>query len=204
MPSWELLSAFVIATTVLMLTPGPNVAVIAATGAAHGRKAALAVVAGATLAQGLQIALVVGGLAAILTAFGWLLAGVKWAGVAYLAWLGISAVFSCASETKAQAVSSRKLFTTGAVTALANPKTLVFHAAFLPLFVDPASPAAPQLILLGAVFLLIALIVDGGYALLAGGLKDWFARADLQNLARRGSGGLMLAAAGWLATRRVE
>lgn len=204
MPNWELLSAFVIATTVLMLTPGPNVAVITATGAAHGRKAALVVVAGATLAQGLQIALVVGGLATILSAFGWVLSAIKWAGVAYLAWLGLTALLSRTRSTKPASISPRHLFTTGAVTALANPKTLLFHAAFLPLFVDPSSPAGLQLVYLGGLFLLIALIVDGAYALLAGGLKDWFARADLQVWARRGSGGLVLAAAGWLAMRRVE
>ncbi len=204
MPSLELLIAFVIAASVLMLTPGPNVAVIAATGAAHGRRAALTVVAGATLAQGFQIALVVGGLAALLTAFGWALTAIKWAGVAYLAWMGVSALLQQDEARDAKPLSSNRLFLTGVATALANPKTLVFHAAFLPLFVDPASPAGPQLVLLGGVFLMIALIVDGGYALLAGGLKDWLARADLQRYARKGSGALMLLAAGWLATRRVE
>ena len=204
MPSLELFLVFGLAATVLMLAPGPNVAVIAATGAVHGRRAALTVVLGATLAQGLQIALVVGGLAALLAAFNWALTIVKWAGVAYLAWMGLSALLRGYERGEAKPVSANRLFFTGAVTALANPKTLVFHAAFLPLFVNPAAPAGPQLVLLGALFLTIALIVDGGYALLAGGLKTWLARADLQHVAHRGSGALMLVAAGWLAARRVE
>ena len=204
MPSLELFIAFGLAATVLMLTPGPNVAVIAATGAAHGRQAALTVVLGATLAQGLQIALVVGGLAALLAAFNWALTIVKWAGVAYLAWMGLSALLGGYERGEVKPVSSNRLFFTGAVTALANPKTLMFHAAFLPLFVNPAAPAGPQLVLLGALFLTIALIVDGGYALLAGGLRPWLARAGLQHVAQRGSGALMLVAAGWLAARRVE
>lgn len=204
MPGLETLLAFAAACTALMLTPGPTVAVIAATGAAHGRKAALTVVFGATLAQGVQIALVVAGLAAVLAAFGWALTVVKWVGVAYLAWLGLTALFGRADPAQAEPLSPRRLFATGAATALANPKTLMFHAAFLPLFLNPAAPAFGQLLVLGAIYLAIALIVDSAYAVLAGGLKDILARADLQRLARRGSGALMLAAAGWLAARRVE
>jgi homoserine/homoserine lactone efflux protein len=198
------LLTFALASAALIAIPGPNVAVIVATGAAHGRGSALTVVVGSTLAQAFQIALVVGGLAALLTAFGWALAIIKWAGVAYLAWLGLNALLSKHVRADARPVSSRRLFATGAVTALANPKTLVFHAAFLPLFVDPALPAGPQLLVLGSIYLCIAFAFDSLYAVLAGWMKTAFARFDIQTLAKRGSGVLMLFAAGWLALRRTD
>ncbi|KAA5805515.1 LysE family translocator [Alkalicaulis satelles] len=198
------LLAFVLASAALIAVPGPNVAVIVATGAAHGRRAALTVVAGATLAQAGQIALVAAGLAAFLAAFGWTLTVIKWAGVAYLAWLGVSALMAKAHTGEARPVSARRLFATGAATALANPKTLVFHAAFLPLFVSPDHPAGPQLFILGGVYILVALTLDSLYAVLAGWMKTALSRFDIQTLARRGSGVLMLFAAGWLALRRAE
>lgn len=200
----SVMAAFVLASAALIAVPGPNVAVIVATGAVHGRRAALTVVAGSTLAQAVQIMLVVGGLAALLSAFGWALAAVKWAGVAYLAWLGIRALTAKTGHAEARPVSSGRLFATGAATALANPKTLVFHAAFLPLFVSPAVAPGPQLAVFGLVYLLIALLLDGLYALLAGWMKTALARFDIQRLAQRGSGVLMLTAAGWLALRRAE
>lgn len=198
------LLTFAIASAALIAMPGPNVAVIAATGVAHGRGAALTVVAGSTLAQAIQIALVTAGLAALLAAFGWTLVLIKWAGVAYLVWLGLSALLSAPHTGEVKPVSSGRLFATGAATALANPKTLVFHAAFLPLFVDAGQPAGPQLIVLGAIYLLIALTLDSLYAVLAGWMKTALSRFDIQTLARRGSGVLMLFAAGWLALRRAE
>ena len=76
------LLSFIVASVALIITPGPNVAVILANGAVHGTRSALRVVAGTTLAQAAQIALVVVGLGVLLSVWGWAFAGVKWAGVA--------------------------------------------------------------------------------------------------------------------------
>lgn len=198
------LLGFAAASAALILLPGPNVAVLLATGAARGRVAALTVVAGMTLAQALQICLVVFGLAALVSAFGWTLSVIKWAGVAYLAWLGFRALTAPVPTEPARPVSARRLFATGALTALANPKTLAFHAAFLPLFVDPARPAGPQLVVLGGVFVLIALVLDSVWALLAGSAKSVLDRLSLHGAAQKASGMLMLIAAGWLAVRRAN
>ncbi|TGY89670.1 LysE family translocator [Marinicauda algicola] len=198
------LLGFAAASAALIAMPGPNVAVILATGAARGRMAALTVVLGMTLAQGLQIALVVFGLAALVSAFGWTLAIIKWAGIAYLAFLGLRALTAPPPDRDAVPLSARRLFATGAITALANPKTLAFHAAFLPLFVDPARPAGPQLALLGAMFLVIAIVLDSLWALLAGSAKGVLDRYALHRAAQKASGGMMLAAAAWLALRRAN
>lgn len=199
------LAGFVAASAALIAVPGPNIAVILATGTAHGTRAALTVVAGTTLAQMLQIMLVVGGLSALLQAYAWLFLAVKWAGIAYLVWLGVTAIIarSGTGAAAAQPMSGR-LFLRGAATALANPKTMIFHAAFLPLFVDPAHDAGPQLLLLAAVFIAIALVLDSAYAVFGGAMARVFRGRRFKIWANRLSGGVMLTAAGWLALRRGE
>ena len=201
MISLPVLLGFIAATAALIIIPGPNVAVIVATGARHGSGAALTVVAGTTLAQAAQIALVVLGMTALIETYSWAFSVIKWAGIAYLAWLGLSALRAQATPSTAEPMGGR-LFLRGAATALANPKTMVFHAAYLPLFTDPASPAGPQLLLLAFVFLVVAFILDSGYALASGSLKSAFGHARWQTLIHRLSGGVMLSAAGWLALRR--
>ena len=197
----SVLLGFMVASAALIAVPGPNVAVIIATGVAHGARSALTVVAGATLAQIAQIALVVLGLTALLETFAWAFNVIKCAGIAYLVWLGVSALRSKPSDEDARPVAGR-LFMRGAATALANPKTMVFHAAFLPLFVDPTHSAGPQLLVLASVFLMVALILDSVYALGAGALANVFTGKRFRALTNRLSGGVMLAAAAWLALRR--
>jgi homoserine/homoserine lactone efflux protein len=195
------LLGFVAASAALIAIPGPNVAVIVATGAAHGPRAALTVVAGTSLAQIAQIALVVVGLTALLETFSWAFTVIKWAGIGYLVWLGVSSLRTNVAGKDAVPVAG-KLFLRGAATALANPKTMMFHAAFLPLFVNPALPSGPQLWILASVFILLATLLDGLYALGAGALSRVFTGQKFRRLTAKLSGGVMLAAAGWLALRR--
>jgi homoserine/homoserine lactone efflux protein len=197
----SVLFAFIAASAALIAIPGPNVAVIMATGTAHGVRAAMSVVIGTTLAQAVQIALVVLGLTALLSLFSWAFLAVKWLGIAYLVWLGVSALRAGPRAGEAKPANGQ-LFLRGAATALANPKTMVFHAAFLPLFVSPSLPAGPQLFILAASFLVVALVLDTAYALAGGALAKVFSSARFKDRANRLSGVVMLVAAGWLALRR--
>lgn len=196
----SVLLSFIAATIALILLPGPNIAVIVATGASHGPRAALTVVVGTTLAEAVQIALVVAGLGALLTAYSWAFSVVKWAGIAYLVWLGISAIRAPVMQ-QAEPLHSA-LFMRGAATALANPKTMLFHAAFLPLFVDASRPVAMQFITLSAVFLATAFVLDSVYAIASGQLSRLLRGEGFKRWVNRLSGGAMLLAAGWLALRR--
>ena len=194
------LLSFIAASVALIIMPGPNVAVILATGAAHGTRSALLVVAGTTLAQAAQIALVVVGLGVLLSIWGWAFTVLKWAGVAYLVWMAFK-TWTAPPSGEAKPLDG-ELFMHGAATALANPKTMVFHAAFLPVFVDPSRAATPQLFTLAAVFLLVALVLDSAYAVLGGGLSRYLRKARFQRLINKVSGGLIFLAASWLALRR--
>jgi len=195
------LLGFIAATFALIVIPGPNVAVIVATGATHGRGSALAVVAGTTIAQAAQIALVVLGLTALLETYSWAFTLVKWLGIFYLIYLGVSAFLAKTSREQAKPVAG-KLFLRGAATALANPKTMVFHAAFLPLFVNASQAVGPQLLVLASIFLIMALVLDGVYALGAGALSHVFRGNSFKRLTNKLSGAVMLSAAGWLAIRQ--
>ena len=162
--------AFLLTSLALIAFPGPNVALIVSTSMAHGRRAGLVTVAGTSSAMALQLALAVSGMSAILAAsagwFSWL----RWLGAAYLVYLGVRAWRAPVQQARGAgpvAPPSRAFFTRGVLVSLTNPKTLLFFGAFLPQFVRADRPLMPQLAMLAATFLALAIALDGSWALLA-------------------------------------
>lgn len=169
----ELLPALVLATAVLVLIPGPNVALIVATSIAAGTRAGLTAVAGTSAGVALQLALTVFGLSALVAAAADMLVWLKWAGVAYLFWLGVRTWMAPAEDltrVTARPAGHRKLFWGGLAIAVVNPKTLMFNSAFLPQFVsaEATMSVGPQLAIVSAVFLGVLVLGDCLWALLAG------------------------------------
>jgi homoserine/homoserine lactone efflux protein len=99
-------------------------------------------------------------------------------------------------------VPRRALFWRGFLVSATNPKTLLFYAAFFPQFVDPLSAPGPQLMLMSATFLALAVLLDGGYALLAGRLREWFRGRRRARLRNRITGSLLIGAGLGLALAR--
>ncbi len=201
----DLYLAFVLASTVLILLPGPNVTLLFATSLTHGSRRALMTLAGTSSAIALQLLITVLGMTSLLlvlaAGFEWL----RWAGVVSLLWLGIRQWRSAPvalEDVDPVAVSSRRLFWQGFVVSATNPKTLLFYAAFLPQFPDPARPPLPQLLLLSITFLTLATVLDGTYALLAGRLRPWFRGRRQARLRQRLSGALLIGAGLGLAFAR--
>ncbi len=171
MMSFPLYLAFLAASVVVLLIPGPNVALIVSTSIAYGRRHGLVTVAGTSSAMALQLGLTIAGLAAVLTMSATLFAWLRWAGVFYLCYLAIRAWFAPAADLKATPRAAKSLVTIylrGFLVSLTNPKTLLFFGAFLPQFVSPMEPLLPQLLLLAASFLVLAILFDGTWAVLAG------------------------------------
>jgi threonine/homoserine/homoserine lactone efflux protein len=169
--SLELYLAFAAATTILMLIPGPNVALIVANGVAHGARYGLVTVAGTSAAMLLQLAVTALGMTSILTVladgFEWL----RWLGVAYLGYLALRALRAPAVDlagTAAEPRLAKAIFLRGFLVSLTNPKTLMFYGAFFPQFVDPAREVGWQIAVLSATFLGLAVLLDSTWALLAG------------------------------------
>jgi len=182
--------AFLLASLVLAVTPGPGVAYIVARTLAQGRSAGLASVAGVALgnlgnALGASL-----GLAALFALSSVAFTLVKWAGAAYLLWLGVQAFRRPPAADALQGTFGAprlgRIFRDGFVVALLNPKTALFFAAFLPQFMDAATSPAQQAALLGSVFVLLAAATDSGYVLLAGAVGRALAGRGAQRIAGLG------------------
>jgi threonine/homoserine/homoserine lactone efflux protein len=198
--SLELYLAFVAATAILILIPGPSVALIVANSVAHGPRYGLVTVAGTATAVVLQLILTVAGMTTFLTVlanwFEWL----RWIGVAYLLYLGFRAWRAPAVDlttAKPEARSARGIFLRGSLVALTNPKTLLFYGAFFPQFVSVKGDLMTQLTLLAVTFLVIEVTLDSCWALLAGRFRAVLAiNGKLRN---RLTGGLLMGAGAGLA-----
>ena len=199
----DLYLAFVVASVVLIVIPGPNAALIVANSVAHGGRFGLLTVAGTSSAVVVHLTLTVLGASVVLNvlaaSFDWL----RWAGVAYLVWLGIAtwrAPTVDLTRTKPQARSARLIYARGFLVGLTNPKTLLFYGAFFPQFITPGPAAADQLLLLAVTFLAVAIVLDSLWAILAGRLRALVvAQAKLRN---RITGGLLVGAGLGLALAR--
>jgi threonine/homoserine/homoserine lactone efflux protein len=195
--------AFIAATTLLMVIPGPNVALIVANSVAHGTRFGLLTVAGTASGVVVQLALTVIGASAALDFLASSFEILRWLGVAYLVWLGIAAW--CAppvdlTQVRPQARSARTIYLRGLLVCLTNPKTLLFCGAFLPQFVTLGPDATRQLMVLAITFFVVSTLLDSLWATLAGRLRALLvARARLRN---RVTGGLMIGAGLGLALAR--
>jgi homoserine/homoserine lactone efflux protein len=175
----DVLLAFVGVTTLLFLTPGPSMTLILANGAAHGVRAGIITVLGNAAGCAVLLAMVLGGLHLVVRHFEAWFPIVRYAGAAYLFWLGVSFLrksmraagdTGMGSEQKAQ----QKHFYSGIVVAFANPTALLFLAALLPQFIDPGAERLPQSVLLASVFIAVCVVVQTGLALAANRAGRWF------------------------------
>jgi homoserine/homoserine lactone efflux protein len=199
----QLYLLFVLASALLVATPGPNVALVVGTSLRYGARTGLVTVAGVNVGLVLQLSAVAAGLSWIVELFARHFDLIRYIGAAYLALLGLQQLFAKPKPDAASATALRgeHAFARGFAVAFANPKTLIFHAAFLPQFLGTGDNRA-DLWLLAATFAAIGAIGDGLYALFAAR-----ARAAVTERARRiadkASGAVLLGgAAVLLAARR--
>ena len=191
----QLYLAFVAATSAMILLPGPSVMLTVAHSLSFGATRALVTVSGAVLAIALQLLVTMIGLSwlMLILADGFEL--LRWAGVAYLIWLGVQQWRAAADQPGATlpTVSSKKLFAQGFLVTIANPKSLIFLAAFFPQFVDPTTPWLPQMVLLGVTFVVIGFVLTGAWGFAADRSRVWF-RGKRARLRNRIAGSLMIGA----------
>lgn len=204
----ELFSAFCVAVAVLILMPGPIVTLVVANSLSHGTRTGLATVAGSSTGNAMLVAAGAVGLSTVLALLSGLFEVIRWAGAAYLVWLGVKAWRARDGEawTAGPAVpaprSARAVFLQGLLIAITNPKTIVFYIAFFPQFIDPALPATPQLAAMSVAMIVIATVFDSLYAVLAGRLRGWFTDAGRKRLQARITGSLLIATGCALALTR--
>jgi homoserine/homoserine lactone efflux protein len=200
--NFELFTAFILITIVLIVTPGPIVTLIIATGATKGIRAALATAAGTTLGNAILLTAIAFGLNWVLTNASVLFEVLRWGGAAYLVWLGIQSWRHAGKDGGALPTGGHVQFLRGVLVAVSNPKTIVFFTAFLPQFVDPALPSGPQLAAMCVVTVILAAITDSTWAVAAGLGRAWFVKPARAKFLGRFSGTVLIGGGIWLSLAR--
>lgn len=192
--------ALIAATAILAAIPGPNVAFIVAGSLERGFRHGAVIVAGTTLGVAAQLALVVLGLAAVLTVAAEAMVWIKWLGVIYLIGLGVRAWRRHTDDTPLPARAA-SAFWHGVAVATVNPKTLMFNAAFLPQFVPSGSTPA-DLALFALVYLAVLWTVDMMWAAFAWRARTFLSRFN--GLRHKLTGGFLFGAGIGLALARIQ
>ena len=204
--SLDLFIPFLIATVILLATPGPTILLVVSYALAQGRSVALAVVGGVILGDLLAMSATLLGLGVVLTASASLFTILKWAGAAYLAWMGWRMIRSAGTATAELADVAGKskgtAFRDSAIVTLLNPKSIGFFVAFVPQFIDPATPFIPQFTVMIVTFVGLGGVNALAYALLAATLRNLVARPDRMAWLQRGSGAVLIGLAIFTATLR--
>jgi threonine/homoserine/homoserine lactone efflux protein len=202
--SLQVYLTFVAACIALALIPGPSVTLVIANGLRYGTRGALISIAGTQAGLAIVIGIVALGLATLMATMGYWFDWVRFAGAAYLVWLGIKMVRAPVEgiDTATPPAPPRGgFFLQGMVVLLSNPKVLVFFGAFIPQFVDMEQNHILQVAILGATFMVTAALTDIVYAVAAGRAREFFS-ARRTRLLSRISGGVMIGGGVWLALTR--
>ncbi|GLZ77676.1 lysine transporter LysE [Actinorhabdospora filicis] len=194
MPTATSLLAFLAMSAVLIAIPGPSVLFVIGRALAHGRRTALLSVLGNTVGAYLLAVAVAFGVGAIVAKSAIVFAVLKYAGAAYLVYLGVTAwrkrrELAWGTQDK----PTHRVLWDGFAVGITNPKTAVFFAAVLPQFASREAGAVPlQLLLLGSVFCALALVMDSTWGLIAAGAREWFGRSERRMALVGGAGGLAM------------
>jgi threonine/homoserine/homoserine lactone efflux protein len=197
MVPWPNLLAFVLASVLLIVLPGPSVLFVLGRSIALGRRGGLLSVLGNALGMLPAIAAVALGVGALVAQSVVVFTIVKVIGAAYLVFLGVQAIRHRRARAMPDATtaprSTMRLIAEGFVVGVTNPKTIAFFVAVLPQFVDLRAGAVPlQLAVLGLIFFVLALVMDGAWALIAGTARDWFGRSPKRIERMGAAGGVMM------------
>jgi threonine/homoserine/homoserine lactone efflux protein len=213
--SLETWLAYTLACVVLTIIPGPSVMLVVGQTLMRGKSAAMMCILGDVVGSIILTGLSFAGVGAILAASTFLFQSVKWVGVLYLAWLGYSQIREArrdggSVETSVQSRSPKASFSAsfwgsfwaGTVTAIFNPKAIVFYMAFLAQFIDPAGDLAVQLAVLTVTSSLVVMVLLTGYAVLAARARKVFQTSMARRRMGYAGGGFMIGGSALMAITR--
>lgn len=192
--------AFAAVAAVLIAVPGPSVLFTVSRAVTAGRRAALFTVVGNELGLVVQVVAVAFGAGALVQRSAEVFTAVKLAGAVYLVYLGVQAFrhrqsMAAALAGKIPPVTGGRALRDGFMVGVANPKTIVFFVVGLPEFVSSAPghlPVPAQMLILGALFPVIALVLDSAWAAIAGTARQWLVRSPRRLAMIGGTGGLVM------------
>ena len=197
----ELWLAFLTAVVILFLIPGPIMILVISESISNGKKAAIPLVSGVLLGGFTAMSLSILGLGAILATSATLFLVLKWFGVFYLVYLGIKTwhknaydSFDDAGNAAANTAMPKKMFGSAFLVTALNPKDIVFFVAFLPQFVNPASEALPQILILMATFLIVDMLFIIAFVVFSHSIKAKIKSAQAQRKINKIGGGALVGA----------
>jgi len=197
------LVAFVLLELTLCLIPGPAVLLTISQALRRGVRGGLSAACGILAGNALYFVLSGLGVVALVLASYRVFTLVKWAGVLYLAYLGLRALFARKGVAPSEAVlgggGRRRALLAGFITQVSNPKAIVFFAAILPQFVDPRAPLVPQIAILTAASILVELMVLSGYTFAASFLRRTPVAERASLWIERAGGAVLIGIAAWIA-----
>ena len=202
-------AAFAAASTALLLIPGPTVLLVTSYALSQGRRVAVAGALGVALGDLVAMSASLAGLGALVLASATLFTALKWAGAAYLVWMGWRLWRTAGDGVPGTSgvpgtVPAGEVFRHAALVTALNPKSIAFFIAFVPQFVDPARPLGPQFALLVGTFVGLAALNALAYALLADRMRAGLARPGvLRWITRGGAAALIAMGAATALTRRA-
>lgn len=202
MPGFDQLAAFVVAVAVLIVVPGPSVLFVVSRGVVLGRRAAVSTAVGNEAGLLIQAVAVAVGLGSIVEQSVVVFSVIKFAGALYLGYLGVQAwrhrkELSVTKENARPDTRTWKVLREGFIVGISNPKGFLIFAAVLPQFVNPEAGSIPlQMLLLGLVCVVIALITDASWGLLAGTARDWLEKSPRRMSAIGGTSGVVMVGLG--------
>jgi len=201
MPSLQTLVPFIIACFVVTAVPGISVSAMVSTALARGLAAGFWQELGAQFGRFSVVVLVAVALTAVTAVISAAFDVIKYAGAAYLVWIGwgyLTKRHSISLEKGSAPISPARQVVQGFFVVWTNPKALIFFGAFLPQFVDPRFPAWPQVIVLGLIEMFAALVTDGAYILVASFARQSITQGRIE-IVNRIAGIILIGAAVWLA-----
>lgn len=195
--SFEAWLAFVAASTALVLIPGPTVLLVVSYALGQGWRAAVPMAVGVALGDFTAMSLSVLGIGTLLMASATLFTAVKWAGAAYLIYLGIKlfrAAGTLSAEPRTDAASTLRMGLHAWLVTCLNPKGILFFVAFFPLFIDPHLAFWPQVLILQTTFLVIAFASALTYAFFASRARGLVRNERLIGAVNKAGGSMLIGA----------
>lgn len=187
---------FLATVIAVAVSPGPGAISSMSAGLRYGYRSALRAILGLQAALIIQLAIVAGGLGAVLATSALAFDLIKFSGAAYLIWIGLQKWRSAPQEIEEGGAirAPHGLFLHGLLVNLSNPKAIIFIAALVPQFIDSARPQGPQILIIGATMCVVDTLVMSGYALLVARLRPWLHDPQMLRAQNRLFGGIFVAA----------
>ncbi|MCP3924674.1 MAG: LysE family translocator [Desulfobacterales bacterium] len=191
---FDLIMAYLLSVVIIVGTPGPNIILITNDSVKYGFKKSVLTILGIKAGSSLQFLISLSGLATLLAFFSSLFTVIKWIGVCYLIYLGVTQITSSINKSSSSKdeIENNSLFVKGFLVSVTNPKGLLFAGAFFPQFINSSEPIGSQVLILCGSFLIISSVIEILYAYAGDKARRLFKTDSIKKYFEQISGGILI------------